>query len=163
MDPANASLKALEFFSGIQAGEQAMKPTSGLNIITPGMVYLLVLVMVLAGNGCGGSSDDTAEDPTAPKFPPVVFIGDKNTDGVDELFAALDDGTDIIKLSGTLVAGGDVIAYAVSPDGLLVAYLADQDIDNRFELYVVPADGGTALKVSGLIQANSDVCGGSSG
>jgi len=37
--------------------------------------------------------------------------------GINELFAAFDDGSGIIKLSGTMTPGGNVTAFVVSPDG----------------------------------------------
>ncbi|MEJ2165075.1 MAG: hypothetical protein P8X90_06065, partial [Desulfobacterales bacterium] len=90
----------------------------------------------------------------APTFPPVVFTADKDTDGVVELYASFNDGTEIIKLSGTMVLGGDVVDFKVSPDGIYVAYVADQDTDGVFELYAVPVDktpAETAVKISGSI------------
>lgn len=112
------------------------------------LLYLLVI-------SCGGSNGDDAEnaqDP--PKFPPAIFIADKNLDEVDELYASFDDGTNIVKLSNNLVAGGDVVAFLVSPDGFFAAYVADQDTDGVFELYAVVVDktvGDTAVKVSGAM------------
>jgi hypothetical protein len=133
-----------------------VKRTSVQNIFMLVAACLLLAMLVLS---CDGSSSKDGREPVIPEpiFPPAVFLADKNTDDVNELFAAFDDGTDIIRLSGRLTAGGDVIAFAVSPDGLLVAYLADQETDNRFELYVVPADGGTAIEVSDLRLSASDV------
>ena len=112
-------------------------------VITTVLLSLLVL-------SCGGDSDvdERAQDP--PVFPPAVFLADKDTNGTDELYATFDDGTDIVKLSNTLVAGGDVVAFLVSPDGFFAAYVADQDKNGVFELYVVLIDkknGDTAEKV----------------
>ena len=84
-------------------------------------------------------------------FPPVVFLADKDTDDTGELYASFDDGTVIIKLSGPLVFGGNVVDFSVSPNGFWVAYVADQDTDELFELYVVPVDklpNEFAVKVS---------------
>jgi hypothetical protein len=131
-----------------------MKRTPLQNILLFVVASVLLSLLVLS---CGGGSDDDIDQTPAPKFPPVVFIADKNVDGINELFAAFDDGADIIKLSGTMTSGENVTAFAVSPDGLLVAYLAGQNINDQFELYVVPADGGAAIRVSGLFQDDSDV------
>ena len=112
------------------------------------MLSLLVI-------SCGGSNgDDAKKTQEPPKFPPAIFIADKNLDGVDELYASFDDGTDIVKLSSNLVAGGDVVAFLVSPDGFFVAYVADQDTDGVFELYAIVVDktvADTAMKVSGAM------------
>jgi len=110
---------------------------------------VLLSLLVLSCGGSGG--DDAAKIQDPPIFPPAVFIADKDLDGIDELYAAFNDGTDIVKLSNMLVAGGDVVAFLVSPDGFFVAYVADQDTDGVFELYVVIVDktaGDTAVKVS---------------
>ena len=99
------------------------------------------------GGGSGGRLDDSI-------FPPAVFIADREVNGVDELFAAFNDGSEIIKLSEQLVVRGNVVAFRVSPDGIFAAYVADQDTAGLFELYVVPIDktpGETAVKVSGVM------------
>jgi hypothetical protein len=62
-----------------------------LFVVATALLSLLVL-------SCGGNSGDDDQTTAAPKFPPVVFIADKNMDGINELFAAFDDGADIIKL-----------------------------------------------------------------
>ena len=124
-------------------------------------ILLFVAVMVQLAFfiiSCGGDNGDDADtDQNLPKFPPVIFIADKDMDGTDELYASFDDGTNIVKLSNTLVAGGDVVAFLVSPDGFFVAYVADQDTDGVFELYTVVVDktsGDTAIKVSGTMAGN---------
>ncbi len=117
----------------------------------------LVSILIMA---CDGSVDDGGASGRrlGPSiFPPAVFIADKDVDGVDELYAAFSDGTEIIKLSEPLVARGNVAAFRISPDGFYVAYVADQDTAGLFELYVVPVDktsGETAVKVSGPMAGN---------
>jgi hypothetical protein len=100
---------------------------------------------------CGGGGGGTEEIPATVNFPPVVFMAAKDNAGIVELYAASEDGVDIIKLSGTMVAGGNVVEFKVSPDGIYAAYVADQDSNGLFELYVVPVDktsGESAVKVS---------------
>ena len=87
----------------------------------------------------------------------AVFIADKEVNGIDELFVTFSDGSEIIKLSDTLVARANVAAFRISPDGIFVAYVADQDTAGLFELYVVPVDkttDETAVKVSGTMAGN---------
>jgi len=118
----------------------------------------LVAIFLLACGGSGGSGDDG--DSETPIFPPVVFMADKNTDGTIELYASSDDGATIIKLSETMVSGGDVVDFNVSPNGVWVAYVADQDQNNLFELYVVPVDktaDDDAVKISGDPMAGDGV------
>ncbi len=109
----------------------------------------LISFLLLSCGGGGGNGD--GESLETPVFPPVVFLADRDTQGTLELYASFDDGTDIIKLSGAMVSGGNVVDFEVSPNGIYVAYVADQDTDNLFELYVVPVDktsGESAVKVS---------------
>src|SRR5262249_44722865 len=51
-----------------------------------------------------------------------------------------------VRLSGTLVAGGDVASFVLSPDGMHVVYHADAAIDNVDELFTVPADGSAPAR-----------------
>lgn len=71
----------------------------------------------------------------------VVFVADASTDEVYELYAAPSDGhAPALKLSGTLVSGGDLLTYqriAISPDGTRVVYRADGTADGVTELYSV--------------------------
>ena len=53
-----------------------------------------------------------------------------------------------VKLNGTLVYGGSVSYFSVSPDGQRVVYSADQEVVGRKELYSVPITGGAATKLS---------------
>jgi Tol biopolymer transport system component len=111
---------------------------------------LLLLAVVSCGSGGGGEEVITGTS----DFPSVVFSADKDADGTVELFAAFNGGEDIIKLSGTMAAGGNVVDFKVAPDGIDVAYVADQDANNVFELYAVPIDktaAETAVKISGSI------------
>lgn len=113
-------------------------------------ITLLMLSFILLS--CGGSGGDgDGETSGTVNFPPVVFMADKDNDGTAELYASFDNGTDIIKLSETLISGGNIVGFKVSPDGVFVAYVADQDSNDLFELYVVPVDktpNDSAVKVS---------------
>jgi len=134
-----------------------MKRTPLQNILLFVVATVLLSLLVLS---CDGDSDDDERAQKPPVFPPVVFLADKDTNGIDELYAAFDDGADIVKLSNKLVAGGEVVDFLVSPDGFFVAYVADQDTDGVFELYAVVVDkttGDTAVKVSGTPMAGSGI------
>jgi Tol biopolymer transport system component len=67
-----------------------------------------------------------------------------------ELYVTPDNGQTTTKLSGTMVSGGNVVDFAISPDGSFVAYLADQETKGQFELYTVPVGGGTVINISRL-------------
>jgi Tol biopolymer transport system component len=84
----------------------------------------------------------------------VLYVADQDQDEVAELFSVRADGSaPPVKLSGTLVAGGDVLSgngspsrtfLRVSPDSTRVVYLADAATDEQIELYSVPVDGSQA-------------------
>jgi hypothetical protein len=67
----------------------------------------------------------------------VVYRADQETNDDDEIYSvSLDNPADEgLKLNGTLVAGGDVVDFQISPDSRKVVYIADQDNDDVFELY----------------------------
>ncbi|NOT30340.1 MAG: hypothetical protein HOP15_07820 [Planctomycetes bacterium] len=95
-----------------------------------------------------GSYDITADGAR------VVWLADQTDDEVFELWSApIDASAAAQKLSGALVAGGDVAGvHGVSrvTAGERVVYVADQDTDGVLELYSVPADGsGAVLKLNG--------------
>jgi len=82
---------------------------------------------------------------------PLVFMAKKDSATNVELYASFDNGATIVKLSGDIIPdSGNVVDFAVSPDGRQVAYKADQQVFGKFELYVVPVsiNGGRAINVS---------------
>ena len=64
---------------------------------------------------------------------------------------------DLLKLNAPLVAGGQVLDFAISPDGQRVVYRADQETDELVELWSVPIGGGTPVKINGALLAGEDV------
>jgi hypothetical protein len=93
----------------------------------------------------------------SPDSTTVVFLVDRDTDDVQELYAVPITGTIPIKLNPPLVDGGDVERFAFAPDGQSVIYIADQAVDNRRELYSVPVIGGTAITLSAPLVAGGNV------
>ena len=68
------------------------------------------------------------------------------------------DGSNNVKVSGTLVSGGNVdddISWA--PDSSRIAYFADQDSDETDELYTSEPDGSNNVKVSGSMVSGGNV------
>jgi Tol biopolymer transport system component len=100
--------------------------------------------IIVACNGSNGSAPIQPQELT-----PIVFIADKDTAGVFELFISSRAGASITKLSGILIAGGDVVDFQISPDGNSIAFVANKDFLNKFELFVVSIISGTPVKVSG--------------
>ncbi|MEM9379238.1 MAG: hypothetical protein AAGB93_04740 [Planctomycetota bacterium] len=78
----------------------------------------------------------------------VVFIADKETDGVFELFRAELDGSGTTKLSPPLAPGGRVREAWIAPDGQSVAFRADVSVPFVDEFWVAAADGSGATRVS---------------
>ena len=91
------------------------------------LLCLLVLGMPACDSGSSGGSGKGTRD-----LPPLVFMADKDVLGTIELYLSSDAGGQILKISGYMVAGGNVIDFKVSHDGDSVAYLADQETDDVF-------------------------------
>src|SRR5690554_5057021 len=58
----------------------------------------------------------------APDKSRIVFSGEQEVSGVNDLFSVRPDGSGLVRLSGGLVAGGTVHEFAVSPDSRRVAF-----------------------------------------
>ena len=84
------------------------------------LLCLLVLGMPACDSGSSGGGGKGTRD-----LPPLVFMADKDVLGTIELYLSSDAGDQILKISGPMVAGGNVIDFQVSHDGDSVAYLAD--------------------------------------
>lgn len=118
-----------------------------------------MLALVCLGPACGGGGSGgggSLAPATPPPIVPIsVFRADLEQANVVELYAV--DGTGaLVKLSGTLMANGDVRSFSWSPDRKWVAFAADKD-SPRVELYVVPATGGSAVKVHSLPNPQGDI------
>lgn len=111
-------------------------------------------------NGPLAPNGNVASFQISPDSSRVVYRADQEADGLAELFSVPISGPagPVIKLNGSLVSGGDVFAYQISPDGGRVVYRADQDTDNVFELYSVPLVGGTpGIKLNSNLVSGGDV------
>ncbi len=104
----------------------------------------------------GNSPSDISPDSSR-----VVYSADQQTDTVYEIYSVPIAGPAAagVKLNGALVAGGDVLDLAISPDSSRVVYWADQQTDGVFELYSVPLGGPAAagFRLNGPLGANGDV------
>ena len=88
----------------------------------------------------------------SPDSTRLVFGAYKDSAGAAELYSAPIATADATtKLSGTLVAGGDVgIGIQISADSARVVFYADKDSDTVYELYSAPiATANAATKISG--------------
>ena len=100
-------------------------------------------------NGALTSGGDVSDFWPSPDGARVVYLADKDTNEIFELYSVPVAGGVSTKLNGPLVPGGDVISWDVTPDGSRVVYKADQDDDGVIELYSVPITGGTPVKLNG--------------
>lgn len=95
----------------------------------------------------------------------ILYVADQQQDEVFELYSASTAGGPVVKLSGTLAAGGDVStspAPRITPDGQRVLFLADKLVDGRVELWSAPFDGSapaTRLNPAGRALASWEVLG----
>ena len=74
----------------------------------------------------------------SPDSSRVVYIANQEAAFVFELYSVPIGGPAAagIKLNGTLVVGGNVLNFLISPDSGRVVYRADQDTNDVFELYM---------------------------
>lgn len=110
-----------------------------------------ILTTIACGSGGGGVDP---EPPPIDQLPPVLFIADRETNDVFELWISAKAGEEIVKLSGTMTSGGDVTHFKISNDGTKVAYRADQETNDRFELFVNTINVGTSVTVGTPVKVN---------
>ena len=127
-----------------------MKPVGSKTIR---LAFSLGLILFLLLSGCSGNGSDDNGDDNSSSSPvsnsiATVFLAKENNTTATQLYGSTLDGASIVRLSGNLVSGGNVVDFAISPDGRFVAYLADQETKGLFELYTVPVGGGTIINVS---------------
>jgi len=67
----------------------------------------------------------------------VLYRADGLVDGQIDLFSTPLGGGIVQQVNGTLVAGGTVFEFSITPDNGAVLYNADQNSDNQFELFSV--------------------------
>ncbi len=87
----------------------------------------------------------------------LSFLGDLVTDAQDELFVLTlaewqEDPTDLnqVRVSGSLIAAGDVSDYRWSPEETRLGYAADQLIDGEVQLFSSNRDGSTNRRFTDL-------------
>ncbi|MEO0601988.1 MAG: putative Ig domain-containing protein, partial [Myxococcota bacterium] len=105
----------------------------------------------------------------APDSQSLLFVSDRNVDGVNEMFLVPNSGGlpgQAVQVNEPFVIGtaGDLLSgvndYGFSPDGQRIFYIADSFVDGLNELFVVDADAlGVAryLSVAGLGSVSQDV------
>jgi dipeptidyl aminopeptidase/acylaminoacyl peptidase len=80
----------------------------------------------------------------------AVYTAEEDSAGVIELYRTRLSDAKRLKLSGELVAGGDVdFDFVLDPLGRYALYFADQDVDGVRELYRSELKTGKVLRLSG--------------
>ncbi len=109
----------------------------------------------------GSASSATGTINNDDAAPVVLFIADRETDGVNELWMYSVDTGGPVKINGALTTagtGGNVTSFAMSPNRQWIAYVADQEVDEKFELYVRDAAlANPPTKISRDVLADGDV------
>lgn len=94
----------------------------------------------------------------------ILYVGDQDTAGTDELYLFTIATGNRVKLNGPVVAGGDVqISFAgaqFSPDDQRVVYRADRVTDGVIEIFSVDISGatpGNSVMLNGNIVAGGTI------
>lgn len=93
----------------------------------------------------------------------VLFRSNQLNNAVSELFvASIDTAGTAVKVSGTMVSGGNVevtekTQYNFTPDSLSVVYLADQQTNNVDELFISSVTGSSNQKLNGSLVSGGNV------
>ncbi|MBI3817333.1 MAG: PD40 domain-containing protein [Planctomycetes bacterium] len=74
-----------------------------------------------------------------------------------ELFAANNDGTQIVNLSGTMAANSNVLDVDWSPNKKFAVFIADKVTKGIPELFSVPATGGVPTRISIPVAAGEQI------
>ena len=114
------------------------------------MVHFIISACGSDGSGTTNITPPGNDNEVTPLFVAgLVFKADRDTDGIEELYAANADGTEIIRLSDPLAANTTIKSFQVSADRQYVAYLISEiDVFEVSMLYVVSVNGGTPIQVS---------------
>ncbi len=111
-----------------------------------------VVALVVLG-GCGGGDPTPVAPPVSP-LPPIVYLADQDTDGVDELYLA----TSQVKLNHPLLPNQVVRDFTLLPDGTGVVYRVSLTTTELLELYVVRfATPGAGVKLNAPLTGNDEV------
>lgn len=95
----------------------------------------------------------------------VVYRADQDVEGIVELYSVPIDGpsSESVQINGFLGLAGDVISFALSPDGQRAAYLGDHAgltgfNDEVFQLWLTSIDGsGSVVRLNGPLVDEGDV------
>lgn len=87
----------------------------------------------------------------------VVFLRSDDVATLQLYRVPLDGSAPPTRLSGSLAQGGNVVDFALAPDGARVVFRADAEVDDRFELWSVPLAGGARVRLSPALASGRSV------
>lgn len=119
------------------------------DLYTVGCLLACSLLLSACGSITGGSE--------ANIYNGAVFIADRETAGVNELFISDSETAEISKLSAALTTGGNVKSFKVNSNIGFITYLADQDIDGVDELFYIKQSVGVPTKVNAELSVGQNV------
>lgn len=94
----------------------------------------------------------------APDSSRIAYQAEQDADDTYELYTSGPDGSGNVRVSGSLVTGGNVYYdFAWAPDSSRIAYLADQITDNVDELFTSDPIGNGNVRVSGSLVSGGNV------
>lgn len=120
-----------------------------LAVRSKGRLWWAAPALIVAVVGCGKDHDAGEPGGAGPRVPEVLFLADRATDGVMELWRTDLTGAEPTVLSGALPPGGSAYSFKWSPDRDRVAFVADTETVGIRALYLVRATGGTPVEVTG--------------
>ena len=110
-----------------------------------------------SGGMVAGGNVNVNDSSFTPDSVRLVFIADKQTFGVRELYTVpAASGLAPTKLSGTMVAGGGVSQMRLTPDGSRVVLFGDKESDETFELFVTGISLAMDIDGNGIVDALTD-------
>lgn len=113
-----------------------------------------ILMGASAANPVGGLTTYSL----TPDQETIIAIADlEANDNEFHLYTIKVSTGEIKKISGSLINGGDVKDFTLSPDGTQVIFRADKDIDETIELYAVKLDGTNLRKLNNPFVAGKSV------
>jgi hypothetical protein len=99
-----------------------------------------------------GAVNEVIEFKISPDSSRVIWRGDSEVDGDNELYSKPIAGGTLVQLNGALVVNGDVSSsFAFTGDGTQVIYIADERSNGVNEVFQIPPAGGTRTLLSGVL------------
>jgi Tol biopolymer transport system component len=89
----------------------------------------------------------------------IAYEAEQESIFLSGIYSSAADGSGNVKVSGTIVAGGDGVIdpWQWSPDSSRIAYRARQELANVIELYSSAPDGSDNIKLSGTMAPGGQV------